>query len=266
MDPKRPEHGFTSVDQQPDPSAWVSCLDNLHREPFYAAYKKRIIELLAPRTGERYLDLGAGAGDDARAVEAASESTVVALDRSFTMASTCRARGSGLALVGDASHLPFPNSRFDGCWADRVLQHLSDPIPALSEMVRVAKPGARVVVVDPDYDTQVMEFPDQQLAGRILRYRAERGLRNGNFAHRTAALLHDLGIERLNVEASTLVVRDPTAVDNVMGLRTWAEPAHTAGYIASADLARWNQLYDATVEAGRFLYAVTFFITWGVAP
>ncbi|MHB8383319.1 MAG: methyltransferase domain-containing protein [Candidatus Binataceae bacterium] len=266
MGSRRSEHGFTAVDQQPDPDAWVLCLDKIHREPFYAAYKKRIIELLEPRRAERYLELGAGAGDDSRAVEAVSESIVVALDRSFTMASTCRSRGSRFVLIGDASNLPFKDRGFDGCWADRVFQHLSEPQRALSEMVRVARSGARIVVVDPDYDTQVMEFPDRELAGRVLRFRAERGLRNGSIAHRMPTLLGDLGIEKIRVEATSLVVRNPAAVDNVMGLRTWAASAHASGCISSADAARWIQLYDASVEAGRFFYSVTFFVTSGMKP
>jgi len=41
-----------------------------------------------------------------------------------------------------------------------------------------------VVVVDPDYDTQVVDVEDQTLARRVLRFRADRLLRNGTLAHR----------------------------------------------------------------------------------
>ena len=64
----------------------------------------------------------------------------------------------------------------------------------------------------------------------------------------------------------TLVVRDPTAVDNVMGLRTWARSAQKIGYVSEEDVIRWEALFDGTVTAGRFMYAVTFFLTAGAKP
>ena len=65
-----PEHGFTAVDQQADPNSWVAVLDKVSAEPFYAAYKRRTIELLQARDGASYLDLGAGTGEDARLIKA----------------------------------------------------------------------------------------------------------------------------------------------------------------------------------------------------
>ncbi|HLI80176.1 MAG TPA: methyltransferase domain-containing protein [Candidatus Binataceae bacterium] len=263
---RRSEHGFTSVDQQSDPSAWVACLDKLHREPFYAAYKQRVAVLMEPHAGELLLDVGGGAGDDARALAMHHRCRTMALDRSFTMMRECHARGGVIAIVGDASALPFRDNSFDGCRADRTFQHLLEPHRALREMVRVTRPSGRVVVVDPDYDTQVMEFPDQELERRVLRFRADHGLRHGTLAHRMPAMFRDAGLDSISVEPMTLLVRDPAAVDNVMGLRTWARSAHRAGLLDASDVTRWEDLYDTTVRAGSFLYAVTFFITSGLKP
>jgi ubiquinone/menaquinone biosynthesis C-methylase UbiE len=163
-----PKHGFTSVDQQADPKAWVNVLDRVRAEPFYAAYKKRTVELLQAREGASYLDLGAGTGDDARLIRAQAKCIVVAADRSITMASTCRARGGVWPVVCDAQGLPFADVSFDGCRCDRTLQHLLTPESAVAEMARVTKAGGRVIAVDPDYDTQVMELGEQDLARRVL--------------------------------------------------------------------------------------------------
>lgn len=73
------------------------------------------------------------------------------------------------AVVADAHALPFTSEGFDGAWADRTFQHLADPVAVLDEMVRVVKPGGTVVVADPDYGTQAVEMPDQELARRVLR-------------------------------------------------------------------------------------------------
>ena len=119
-------------------------------------------------------------------------------------------------------------------------------------------------MVDPDYDTQVIEFPDQKLARSVLRYRADRGLRNGTIAHRMPAMFRDAGLRSVQVDSRTLTVRDPTAIDNVMGLRTWARSAAASEFISTEDADRWEHLFDETVRSGKFLYAVTLFITSGV--
>ena len=55
---------------------------------------------------------------------------------------------------------------------------------------------------------------------------ADRLVRNGTLAHRMAQLFVAAGLRDVHVEAATLVVRDPTDVDGVLGLRDW--PAHGA--------------------------------------
>lgn len=261
------EHGFTAVDEQADPHAWVGVLDKLRQEPFYVAYKARTVQLLAPVKGGRYLDIGGGTGADARALatHAGPGTNAVVLDRSATMAVQAARRGS-LAVVGAAEALPFETATFHGCRADRTFQHLAEPERALMELLRVTQPGGRIVVVDPDYDTQVVDVDDQQLARRVLLFRADQLLRNGTLAHRMAGLFAAAGLVDVKVEAMTLVVRDPNAVDNVMGLRTWAATAHQRGLLAADDAAAWPRAIDRAVAAGRFLYAVTFFLTAGTTP
>jgi SAM-dependent methyltransferase len=266
MRDRRGEHGFTSVDSQSDPQFWVRCLDTLHKEPFYISYKARLVELLGPQSGRRYLDVGAGTGNDARAVAKNAHATVVALDHSEAMMREAARRGLDMAVVGSAERLPFAAGAFDGAWADRTFQHLADPGGALDELIRVTKPSGRIVVVDPDYGTQEMESPDSELAERVLRYRAERGLRNGTLAHRMHAMFTDHGLCEVHVEQMRLVVRDATAVDNVLGLRTWAGSAQSQGYLTESEVATWERMFDETVEAGRFQWSVVFFLTAGTKP
>jgi SAM-dependent methyltransferase len=261
--PQKREHGFTAVDQQEEPQAWVAVLDKLRAEPFYAAYKRRVLELLGARADGRYLEVGAGTGADARALASGTDCSVIAADRSLTMAVVCRTRAQVPAVVCDAGDLPFPEESFDGVISDRTFQHLLDPVRALRELTRVSKSGARTVVVDPDYDTQVMEFPDQDLARKVLRYRADHMLRGGSISHQMAGRFRDAGLQSVEIEASTLIIRDRQAVDGVMGLRTWARTAAEEGYLQDRDADRWEGLFDETVSAGKFLYGVTFFITVG---
>jgi SAM-dependent methyltransferase len=259
-----PEHAFTAVDSQDDPQVWIDVLDTVAREPAYAAYKARTAELVRPMPGGRYLEVGTGTGSDAVAFAARFGVDVVGVDVSETMIAEARRSGLDEAVVADAEDLPFPNSTFDGSWADRTFQHLARPERVLAELVRVTKPGGRVVVVDPDYDTQVVDVRDQDLARRVLRFRADHALRNGTLAHRLGGLFRRAGLEDVEVEAMTVVLRDPTALDNALGLRDWAGIAHDRGYLAAEDVSAWEREIDAAVAEGRFLYSFSLFATSGV--
>ncbi|MEY9839546.1 methyltransferase domain-containing protein [Streptacidiphilus sp. EB103A] len=258
-----PPHGFASVDTQHNPSQWVTVLDQLTAEPLYAHYKQRLRAHLHPGPGHLLLDVGAGTGDAARTLQEEHGARVVGIDRSLTMAGECQRRGLDRVVAADAHHLPFRDAAFDGAWADRVLQHLPDPAAALQEMIRVVRPGGRLALADPDYDTQVLDITDQHLARRVLRYRADHLLRNGTLAHQHAGLMAARAMSDITVEPHTLIVRDPRAADNVMGLRTWAQHAAEHGHLTPADVDRFTTQLDAAVAGHRFLYSVTLFLTAG---
>ena len=257
------DHAFTDVDAQSDPDAWVRVLDTLRQEPLYAAYKQRMVELLDPRTAGRYLEVGTGTGDDALAFAARFSARVVGVDASSVMVEEARRRGLRDAVAADAHALPFEDDSFDGAWADRTFQHLADPPAALGEMVRVVKPGGRIVVADPDYGTQEVAVPDQELARRVLRFRAECALRNGTLAHQMARLFAQAGLTEVQVEAVPIVLRDPTALDNALGLRHWAGLAHEHGLIEAHEVPAWEVALDEAAANGCFLYSFSLFITGG---
>jgi ubiquinone/menaquinone biosynthesis C-methylase UbiE len=175
-------------------------LDRLRRKPFYVAYKARTIQLLNLSPGGLYLDLGGGTGDDAQAlVGQVADTSAVVVDLSAAMVIEAARRGN-VALVGAAEALPFRHDTFDGCRADRTFQHLADPDRALQELLRVTRPGGRIVIVDPSYDTQAVDVDDQELARKVLRFRADRMVRNDTLAHRMPGLLTRAGMVEVQVE------------------------------------------------------------------
>ncbi|NBE83928.1 methyltransferase domain-containing protein [Micromonospora rubida] len=254
-------HGFTDVDRHPDPNSWVAVLDRLTEEPFYQAYQQRVRELLHPAPGRHYLEVGAGTGASAAKLEDDHDVSVATLDYAQTMSTAMRARGLTQCAVADAHRLPFLSFSFDGAWADRTVQHLANPYAAIKEIIRVVRPGGRVVLADPDYDTQVLDIADQGLARRVLRFRADALLRNGTLAHQHAGLLAAHGLVDITVEPRTLLVRNPTAVDNVLGLRSWAATAAQRGTLDPTEARAFEDQFDDAVTARRFTYAVTFFLT-----
>lgn len=108
------------------------------------------VALLAPRPGERVLDLGCGPARGTRAL-LRTGAYAVAADYSLGMVAAARKHlGPGAPVVRlDALALPFADAAFDGILCTNSFHHYPDPPACLRQMRRVLKPGGRLVLVDP---------------------------------------------------------------------------------------------------------------------
>jgi len=62
----------------------------------------------------------------------------------FTVA-FCRSKGLD-ARLGEEGRYPFDDAVFDSVILDNVLEHLEDPQPTLVEVLRVLRPGGRILI------------------------------------------------------------------------------------------------------------------------
>ena len=103
---------------------------------------------VAAMPGERVLDLAAGTGTSS-AEFADAGADVVPCDFSIGMVQVGKARRPDLAFVaGDATRLPFADASFDAVTISFGLRNVVDPEAGLREMLRVTRPGGRVVVCE----------------------------------------------------------------------------------------------------------------------
>jgi SAM-dependent methyltransferase len=116
---------------------------------------------LGLQAGDRVLDVGAGfgrhvfecarRGADVVALDYAEDEvveTLATLDGMVESGEIAEARFKGV-MRGDATRLPFPDSSFDVVITSEVLEHIQDDITAITEMVRVLKPGGRFAATVP---------------------------------------------------------------------------------------------------------------------
>ncbi|MBB5914466.1 demethylmenaquinone methyltransferase/2-methoxy-6-polyprenyl-1,4-benzoquinol methylase [Nocardia transvalensis] len=103
-------------------------------------------QALALRPGERVLDLAAGTGVST-AEFAKSGAWCVATDFSQGMLAAGRFRKLPM-VAGDATALPFADGVFDAVAISYGLRNVSDPDAAMRELLRVTKPGGRLVIAE----------------------------------------------------------------------------------------------------------------------
>ncbi|GAA3234218.1 demethylmenaquinone methyltransferase [Actinocorallia longicatena] len=115
------------------------------------AWRRAVARAIGARPGERVLDLAAGTGTSSAAIAAAG-AEVVACDFSLGMLQVGTRRlddSRGVTFVaGDALRLPFADSSFDAVTISFGLRNVADVDVALKEMLRVARPGGRLLVCE----------------------------------------------------------------------------------------------------------------------
>ncbi len=272
MSRQAPRAGFTDVDRETDREFYVRCLEYQSSSPFTQMYKRRTFDLLDMRPGHRVLDVGCGLGQDVLAMAELIGPTgeAVGLDLSRTMIEEARKRSRGTDLPvsyyhGDAHGLPFADGSFDRCHADRTFQHLPHPERALAEMIRVTGPGGKLLIVEPDHETLVIDTPYREVTRRFLAFRSDT-LAQGDIAHRLYRMFKEFRLADVAVEAATQVSTDYEATNSVMRFDGGIRVAQEHGVVTEEEADRWVAYIEEAAREDRFLCALTYFITVGRKP
>ena len=130
-------------------------INDLQSFGLHRRWKNRLVSMANSRPGQLGLDVCCGTGDIAQRL-ALMGAKVTALDFSAQMLAVARQRNrqnveptqSPEFIQGDAMQLPFADCTFDIVTVGYGLRNLSSWETGVAEMLRVAKPGGRLLVLD----------------------------------------------------------------------------------------------------------------------
>ena len=211
---RQKQWNFADVDQSLNPQGVVQYLVRSRDVDDIQVLKKLSYVLMEAQAGKCLLDIGCGIGDDVRALAqiVGPQGRVVGIDKSQTLLDVARKSSEGLDLpgeffLGDVSRLDFADSTFDGCRAERVLQHCDNPEQVLSEMVRVVRQGGCIVVVDVDYDSMITSLTNHVLARKLTQAKCD-VVRNGWIGRQLPGLFRRCGLADIRVFPTVLYYTD----------------------------------------------------------
>jgi len=183
-------------------------------------WKDAMMDWLAPRSGQRLLDVAGGTGDISfRFLRRAPGAHSVVLDMTESMLVEGRKRAEAQAMAsnldwvtGDAMALPFEDSTFDVYTISFGIRNVTRIPDALSEAFRVLKPGGRLMVLEfsqlPNtglqkaydlYSYNVIPRMGQAIAGDRDSYQyLVESIRRFPDQDTFAAMIRDAGFEQVN--------------------------------------------------------------------
>lgn len=120
------------------------------------AFRSALVDEIAPRTGDRILDVGCGTGTLAMLLKAREPNALITgidADPAVLAMARNKSREDGLEITfeqGMANKLPYPDSTFDCAASSLFFHHLkpTDKLTVLREISRVIRPNGRLNIAD----------------------------------------------------------------------------------------------------------------------
>ena len=201
------------------------------------------------REGMTVLDVGCGPGSITAGIAArVGSGRVTGVDLDETQAQlarqTVQAQGASNTQfrTGSAYELPFVDAQFDALFSHALIEHLSEPVRAMREFLRVLKPGGVMGVATPDWSGFLFGPASPALTAAVKAYEALQVDNGGdvNAGHKLSQYAVDAGFERVTSRARYENFEPLTIITDVLAaklegagqpehattLRDWASTPH----------------------------------------
>ncbi len=230
-----------------------------------------LIEILAPAPGDRLLEAGCGSGVLCRlmtpGVVPGGRITGADISPGLVRIAQASAQGAKQAeriqwCSGKAEALPFVDASFDGALAARLFLHVARPEAVLQELVRVVRPGGKLVAMDWDFETVALDHSDRELTRRVLHWRCDHHGGNNWSGRQLWRQLATAGLANLKM---TPVVSVAYLENDSLTLSLFraAQVARDGGGISSAEHDAWVGEIKSLLAAGCFFASIVYFIVSG---
>ncbi len=247
---------------------------------------RRAIAGLELRPGMDILDAGCGSAEALRWLGAAAHPAgrLVGMDLAVAHVRTAlpHAPPSSLIVQGDLRQLPFPPGSFDLIWCVNTINHLPNPLQAVTELTALLRPGGRIALGQSALLPGMYFAWDARLERRVeeavRRYYRERYAvdeRRLTGIRALVGLLHGAGLRSIDAKTHVIERMQPLRPEDENYLLeaifrgTWGERLRP--YLAADDQAELDLLCDPRQEGFAlrrpdFHFLQTFTLVTGVRP
>ncbi len=241
-------------------------IDKGYRSPEIVALRARLRSALALGRGETVVDAGCGTGllCAEMANEVGSSGRVIGVDVSphmLTLAkSQCAAHPKIELHHGDIHVLPMDDAAANALACMQVLLFVTDVASALLEFHRVLAPTGRLVIVETDWRSAVLNTSNKDLTHRLFEF-WDTVAPSPNLPARMGPLLREAGFDVTGIEAvpilNTAFKPAGFSHDYVRGL---ARQAVVAGAMSDTEESHWIADLEQKDRNGGYFFCVNRFM------
>jgi ubiquinone/menaquinone biosynthesis C-methylase UbiE len=261
--------GFEDVDSSPEEKSFFEFLDLANQLPSISSHRERMLELSPVKDGFSVLDVGCGLGQEASRIAGlvGKAGRIEGIDGSESLIEEARRRAqdSNVPLnysTGDARSLPFEDSCFDLCRAERVLLYLENPAQSVAEMARVTRPGGHIIIFDFDYGAIFIDSDFAKVTRQIEALIASEP-RNPTIGR---GLPHLLRKAKFRVEAIEPMTVIPTTEIARRLCASALSKGIDKGAFTAAEVEVWSQEQETMGQEGRRHHAFHGYIVAASKP
>lgn len=231
-----------------------------------------VCKVLDPGPGDRILEVGCGSGVLCRMIAPYLQPNghMVGLDISPHFLLEAKKHilqedaGEYVTFeCGAGESLPYSSAVFDGAFAARLLLHAQDPDAIVREMARVVKPGGRIVVMDWDFDSVVVDHPERELTRRLLHWRCDHQGGDNWSGRQLWRRMVVAGLQCLSVHPVITVVHGETDGLTQSLLRA-AQVSRDGGAISANEFDTWVYKLKERIQERTFFASIVYFIVKGI--
>jgi ubiquinone/menaquinone biosynthesis C-methylase UbiE len=231
-------------------------------------------DILNPQAEDRLLELGSGSGVLCRlmAQNVSPKGHIIGIDTSPEMVKLSQEYAHKENLdnlitfeVGEASKLDYPNGSFNGAFAARLLIYITNPLEIITELIRVVKSGGRIVLMDWDFETLVVDHSNRELTRRIFHWRNDNKDGNNWSGRQLYRLLKIGGLKEITVFP---VVTTTTDESSSLTQSLWhaASGALEQGIINNKEYESWISELKSSIQKQQYFAGIVYFIVRGLVP
>ena len=241
-------------------------MEVIYGRPDILRRRALVHEALGAVPGDRVLDAGCGPGFYvAETLERVGpEGSVVGVDASEPMlalaAKRCEGHDNGGFEQGDVTALPVADADFDRALSVQVLEYVADIPAALAELLRVLRPGGRVLIWDVDWATVSWHSQDPARMERVLRT-WDKHLSDPSLPQTLSARMRAAGFEDVEMTGHAFVTDNLTEDTYAGGVAPLM-----ASFVGTDEARDWAAEQRELMKRGESYFACIQFCFTGTRP
>jgi ubiquinone/menaquinone biosynthesis C-methylase UbiE len=168
--------------------------------------------------------------------------------------------------LDNAMALSFASNYFDSARSERVLQHLVNPQQALSEMIRVTRPGGWIVVLDTDWSTASTDTDEVDIERRLLNFHIDHGFASALVGRQLFRFFRQQRLADIQVEMAPTYLTNYAIARKGAMLDEAEQSALKAGIVTQAEVDRFHRSLEKADREGTYFFSINQVLIAGRKP